>query len=169
MINVEKNYVHDIKDFEFVDGIFDLCRAAVEREALLIVVTNQAGIGRGLYTETQFHKLTKWMEDRFLEEKAPLAAVYFCPYHPSHGLGAYKKESFDRKPNPGMLLRARDDFIVDLSSSILIGDKETDIQAAQSAGIGKTVLLGQHTMKSKADMIVTSLVDARARLFPMGD
>jgi D-glycero-D-manno-heptose 1,7-bisphosphate phosphatase len=86
VINVEKNYVHRVEDFEFLDGIFDLCRAAIERKMPIVVVTNQAGIGRGYYSEAQFQTLTEWMKDRFEEERAPISAVYFCPNHPEQGI-----------------------------------------------------------------------------------
>lgn len=141
VINVEKNYVHRIEDFEFLDGIFDLCRAAVKRDMLIVVVTNQAGIGRGYYSEAQFQTLTDWMQARFEEERAPVAAVYHCPYHPDNGVGKYQVDSFDRKPKPGMILRARDELGLLLESSILIGDKASDIAAARAANVGRSVLL----------------------------
>lgn len=160
VINVEKNYVHCIEDFEFLDGIFDLCRAVTERNMPIVVVTNQAGIGRGYYSEAQFQTLTNWMRDRFEEAGAPVAAVYFCPYHPEHGVGSYRKESFDRKPNPGMLLRARDDLGLDLARSILIGDKASDIAAAKAAGVGVTLQLGSDIEDSTPDKVVYSLKEA---------
>jgi len=157
VINVEKNYVHRIEDFEFLDGIFDLCRAATERNMPIVVVTNQAGIGRGYYSEAQFLTLTDWMRARFEEERAPISAVYFCPYHPEQGIGEYRKESFDRKPNPGMLLRARDDLGLDLARSILIGDKASDIAAAKAAGVGLTLLLGSDIENATPNKLVYSL------------
>lgn len=160
VINVEKNYVHRIDDFEFLDGIFDLCRAAVERNMPIVVVTNQAGIGRGYYSEAQFQTLTEWMKARFEEAGAPIAAVYFCPDHPEHGVGSYRKESFDRKPNPGMLFRARDDLGLDLSRSILIGDKASDITAAKAAGVGVSLYLGHDVEASMANKVVYSLKEA---------
>ncbi len=160
VINVEKNYVHRVEDFEFLDGIFDLCRAAIERDMPIVVVTNQAGIGRGYYSEAQFQTLTEWMKARFEEAGAPIAAVYFCPDHPEHGVGSYRKESFDRKPNPGMLFRARDDLRLDLSRSILIGDKASDIAAAKAAGVGVSLQLGSDFECSIADKVVYSLKEA---------
>lgn len=162
VINVEKNYVHRIDDFEFIDGIFDLCRMAVERNMPIVVVTNQAGIGRGYYSEDQFETLTNWMRGRFAEEGVPVAAVYYCPYHPVHGVGPYRKESFDRKPNPGMLLRARDDLGLDLARSVLIGDKASDIFAAKEAGVGFTLLIGRDVERSTPDKVVYSLREACA-------
>lgn len=164
VINIEKNYVHRIEDFEFVDGIFALGRSAVANGMLLVVVTNQAGIGRGYYSEEQFHGLTEWMCRRFHEEQAPITAVYFCPFHPEYGVGDYRRESFDRKPNPGMILRARDELGLDLSQSILIGDKISDITAAKTAGIGFTILLGKKDTRSAADHVISSLIEAQELL-----
>jgi D-glycero-D-manno-heptose 1,7-bisphosphate phosphatase len=160
VINVEKNYVYRIEDFEFLDGIFDLCRAAAERNMPIVVVTNQAGIGRGYYSEAQFLTLTDWMRARFEEERAPIAVVYFCPFHPEYGVGTYGQESFDRKPNPGMLLRARDELGLDLGSSILIGDKGSDIAAAKAAGVGLAVLLGADVENAAPAKVVASLHEA---------
>jgi D-glycero-D-manno-heptose 1,7-bisphosphate phosphatase len=141
VINIERGYVHEREDFEFQGGIFELCRAARSLDYLIVVVTNQAGIGRGYYTEAQFLVLTGWMLSRFAEHNVPIARVYYCPYHPIHGIGDYKRESPDRKPLPGMLLRARADLGLDLADSVLVGDKATDIQAAEAAGVGTKILL----------------------------
>lgn len=136
VINHDSGYTSNTKDFKFIDGIFDLCRAAEKAGYLLIVVTNQAGIGRGYYSEKDFFALTDWMRNRFEEENAPLTDVFHCPYHPKHGVGDYKKDSFDRKPNPGMLLRAAEKHGLDLGRSIMIGDKDSDMQAASKAVVG---------------------------------
>ncbi|SCY21294.1 D-alpha,beta-D-heptose 1,7-bisphosphate phosphatase [Nitrosospira sp. Nl5] len=141
VINAEKNYVNRIEDFEFVDGIFDLCRSAVAAGMAIVVVTNQAGIGRGYYSEAQFLSVTEWMVSRFAEEGIVIGGVYYCPYHPEHGIGGYKADSFDRKPNPGMILRARDELGLSLERSILVGDKASDIAAARAASVGRAVLL----------------------------
>lgn len=141
VINVDHGYVHRIDHFEFVDGIFDLCRAAVALGWRPVVVTNQAGIGRGYYDEAQFQALTRWMRERFEAEGAPIAAVYHCPFHPEHGVGPYRVDSFDRKPQPGMLLRARDDLGLDLGASMMVGDTVSDMLAAQRAGVPVRCLL----------------------------
>jgi D-glycero-D-manno-heptose 1,7-bisphosphate phosphatase len=136
VINHDLGYTSRVEDFVFIDGIFDLCRAAYVADYLLIVVTNQAGIGRGLYTDEDFLKLTKWMLERFETENAKLTEVFYCPYHPEHGVGNYKRDSFDRKPNPGMLLSATKKYEINLAHSIMIGDKDSDMLAANSAGVG---------------------------------
>ena len=166
VINVERNYVHTIDEFEFVNGIFNLCRAAVNSEMLLVVVTNQAGIGRGYYTEIDFWQLTHWMEAHFEREKAPIAKVYYCPFHPEFGIGDYRQNSVDRKPNPGMLLRARDELGIDLANSVMIGDKESDVLAAAAAGIGKKILLANDGAGIAADAVFQSLAEIQALLFP---
>lgn len=136
VINHDSGYTSIADDFKFIDGIFELCRAAQRLGYLLIVVTNQAGIGRGYYSEQDFLSLTEWMRERFEGEGAPIADVFYCPYHPEHGIGRYKKDSFERKPNPGMLLHAAEKHGLNLKRSIMIGDKDSDMQAASKAGVG---------------------------------
>lgn len=136
VINHDAGYTSSAENFRFIEGIFDLCRAARRSGYQVIVVTNQAGIGRGYYSEQDFFTLTEWMRERFETEGAPIADVFHCPYHPENGVGYYKKDSFDRKPNPGMLLRAAKKHGLDLGGSIMIGDKDSDMQAASKAGIG---------------------------------
>lgn len=140
VINVNHGYVHTRKEFDFIDGIFDLARHAIDRNYILVVVTNQAGIGRGYYTEEQFHQLTKWMCEQFSAAGAPISRVYFSPYHPTAGIGEYLKDDYSRKPHPGMLLQAQKDLAIDLSTSVLIGDKVSDIQAGNTAGVGTNLL-----------------------------
>ncbi len=141
VINVDHAYVHRREDFQFIDGIFELCRSARSRGYRIFVVTNQAGIGRGYYTEDDFHALTAWMLERFAAEGAPIDKVYFCPFHPEHGVGAYKLDSPMRKPGPGMIQQAAREFGVDLAASMLVGDMDTDIQAGVAAGIGRLLQL----------------------------
>lgn len=144
VINVDHGYVHNSDNFEFIDGIFEVACKANESGYRIIVITNQAGIGRGYYSESQFHKLTAWMCDKFLNAGAPIAKVYFSPFHPTEGLGIYKKDDVSRKPRPGMILLAKDELNLDLPNSILIGDKVSDIQAGISAGVGTNLLFSKH-------------------------
>jgi D-glycero-D-manno-heptose 1,7-bisphosphate phosphatase len=142
VINVDLGYVGSQDRFQFVEEIFDLVRGARRLGMKVVVVTNQAGIGRGFYEEADFQKLTEWMRGRFEESGAPIDAVYHCPFHPTHGIGRYKAESFDRKPNPGMILRARDDLCIDLGRSAMVGDTVSDMHAALRAGIPIRCLFG---------------------------
>lgn len=141
VINVEKNYLHKIEEFEFIDGVFETLKFFKEQGYLLIIITNQAGIGRGYYTEEDFYVLNSWMIDEFKKEGIIIDGVYFCPHHPEHGIGKYKQDSYDRKPNPGMILKAQKEFDIDLSNSILVGDKESDIEAGLNAGVGINIIV----------------------------
>jgi len=169
VINVYREYVHSTEDFHFQEGIYELCQAAQTLGYLLLVVTNQAGIARGYYTESDFLELTNWMNQKFAEEQIQIARVYYCPYHPVHGLGKYKRDSADRKPSPGMLLRARTDFNLDLTKSVLIGDKMLDIEAAKAAGVGTKILFPSGTesiqLQDNDCFVSHSLDDIRQRFF----
>ena len=140
VINHDRGFVFKREDFEFVDGIFDVCRAARLRGFAIFVVTNQSGIGRGYYTERDFLELTEWMSGVFRSEGVRIDKVYFCASHPEFGLGAYEMDSPFRKPGPGMILQAADEFDVDLDKSVLVGDRESDMQAALNAGVGCRLL-----------------------------
>ena len=168
VINVDHGYVHRPDQFEFIDGIFDLCRHARDLGYLIVVVTNQAGIGRGLYTEQAFHALTTWMTQQFAERGIDIAAVYFCPHHALHGIGEYKRECERRKPNPGMLQDAARELGIDLGASMLIGDKESDIEAGLRAGLALTVRFGK-AERTRADAIAATHADALASITGLAD
>ena len=137
VINVDKHYVYRVEDCEFIEGIFDLCRKAKQDGYLVIVVTNQAGIAKGKYTEEDYFKFRDYVHAEFVKQGCPIDAEYYCPYHTDAVIEKYCKNSEDRKPNPGMILKAQKDFDIDLSKSILIGDKQSDIEAGKRAGVGK--------------------------------
>lgn len=141
VINHEVGWLHRVEDVRFVDGIFSLCRAAKELGYVIVVVTNQAGIGRGLYTVEDFERLTEWMLGEFRREGVELDAVYHSPFHPEHGIGEYRRDDEDRKPRPGMLLRARAAFGVELGESVIVGDRCTDVEAGLAAGVKRAFLL----------------------------
>jgi len=141
VVNVEIGYLHRIEDVEFVPGIFSLCRTAMRLGYRLVVVTNQAGIARGYYSEADFAALTEWMRGELLAEGVELDAVYYCPYHPEHGIGEYRREHEDRKPGIGMLQRAVREFGVSLADSVMVGDRCSDIAAANSAGLRQAFLI----------------------------
>ncbi len=112
VINLDHGYVHTVENFEFIDGIFDVVVAANRRGYIVVVVTNQAGIGRGYYSEAQFNALTDWMKSRFTAHGGEIRAVYYCPHHPEHGDYKYRIHCKCRKPSPGMILTAKDDFVL---------------------------------------------------------
>ncbi|GAA4781562.1 D-glycero-beta-D-manno-heptose 1,7-bisphosphate 7-phosphatase [Olivibacter ginsenosidimutans] len=135
VVNIDKGYVYQITAFEFVAGIFDICRYFQEQGYLLIIVTNQSGIARKLYTEADYAQLTEWMVQQFKAAGITINKVYHCPDHPD-----FTKPSQWRKPNPGMLLEAAKAFELNLTESVLIGDKPSDLEAAKRAGIKKAFL-----------------------------
>lgn len=129
-INVDHGYVYRQEDFEFLPGIFDLCRRAQELGFLIIVITNQSGIARGYYTEADYAKITSWMVAQFAEQGISIADVLHCP-----DLGG----EF-RKPEPGLFLLAQRKHGIDMASSVSVGDKPRDIEAAERAGCGRNFL-----------------------------
>ncbi len=143
VINLDHGYVYRIEDFEFVPGALAAAAALVRLGYALVVVTNQAGIGRGMYGEEDFARLTQWMRARFAEAGAPLVGVYHCPHHPELALGEYRIACDCRKPAPGMLLTAARDLNLDLPHSVIFGDKCDDMRAGLAAGVGQLVLLGK--------------------------
>lgn len=163
VINIDHAYVCKPENFEFIDGIFELCQTATRLGYLIFVVTNQAGVGRGYYTEKDFNKLTDWMCGIFKIQGVVIDKVYFCPFHPEHGVGDYKIDSPYRKPAPGMIHQAAKEFDVDLAKSVLVGDHEIDIQAGVAAGVGCNLLYipsGLHdAIETAASAVVESLSD----------
>ena len=139
VINIDHGYVCTPERTEFIDGIFDLCRAATKHGYLNVVVTNQAGIARGYYSEQQFLGYMDWVRSEFHAHDAQIDAVYYCPHHPVHGLGKYLLDCDCRKPKPGMILAARRDLDLDLAGSLLIGDSASDLAAGKAAGVGTCI------------------------------
>jgi D-glycero-D-manno-heptose 1,7-bisphosphate phosphatase len=142
VINVDHGYIWRREDFTFVEGTLS---AAARLHALgfaIVVVTNQSGVGRGLYTEADFHALTDWMKQSFAAADAPLAGVYWCPHHPKDAVGAYRRDCACRKPAPGLLLDAMRELDLDPARSVMFGDKRSDLEAAAAAGVNERVLLG---------------------------
>ena len=141
VVNREIGYLYRPDQVEFTPGIFDLCRHAQAKGFALIIITNQSGIARQLYSEADFQSLMNWMTEEFLHQDVRVDGYYFCPHHPEYGVGPYRKECEDRKPQPGMILKAATDHELDLKRSFLIGDRCSDIQAGAAAGIPNLILV----------------------------
>jgi len=142
VINIDHGYVYRREDFQFVPGMLAACAQLHRLGFVLVVVTNQSGIGRSLYDEDGYRRLTEWMRGEFAAAGAPLAGVYHCPHHPQAVLPQYRHACDCRKPAPGMLLAAARELSLELSRSVLFGDKASDIEAAVAAGVPQRVLLG---------------------------
>lgn len=165
VINEERDYVHHVEDFHLLPGATDGLRLLREHGYALVVVTNQAGIGRGMYTEEDYARLTAHIRSTLAADGVSLDAVYHCPHHPVAGVGAYRVDCDCRKPRPGMLLQASRALGIDLSSSVLIGDKQSDLEAGRAAGLDACVLVESgHTpsaeARSIADHTSAGLLDA---------
>jgi D-glycero-D-manno-heptose 1,7-bisphosphate phosphatase len=164
VINREISYLYRIQDFEFLPGVIGACRRFQDAGYLLIIITNQAGIARGYYSETDFHVLNDWMIDQFKKSGVWLARVLYSPFHPD-GLGQYRRDSFCRKPNPGLILQAQKEYDLDLPLSILVGDKESDIEAGLAAKVGKCILVRSgcpiDESATKAHAVMNSLAELR--------
>ncbi len=165
VINQEVGFLWQIERCRFVDGIFDLARYFVSRGFLIVVATNQSGIGRGLFTEADFRTLMDYISGEFRRHGAPIAAIYHAPEHPTEGVGRYRRDSAWRKPRPGMILAAKRDLGLDLSRSWGIGDEMRDIVACRDAGVATLVLLDDSAKapaKKDGVWVVSRLADVRA-------
>jgi len=158
VINKEKNYLFKIEDFEFIDGVFDSCEYLQNLGFKLIIITNQSGISRGLYSENDFLILNDWMVNKFRKKSIEILDVFYCPHSPYDNCNC-------RKPKPGMLIEAKNKYNIDMEKSWLIGDKENDIKAANNAGIKNTILVRSgHRIdesNSKANYLMNSIYESK--------
>jgi D-glycero-D-manno-heptose 1,7-bisphosphate phosphatase len=140
VINVERNYVHRPDQFELLPGAIDGMLRLRQAGYKLIVITNQAGIARGYYTEKDLQQLNAYMRHLLSSAGVILDGIYYCPHHPE-GIGIYRRHCNCRKPAPGMLLQAALDLNLDLPASVLIGDTVSDIAAGRAANVKSCVLV----------------------------
>ena len=134
-LNVDVDYLHDPADFVWTEGAIDAVRWANEHGYLAIVVTNQSGVARGYFPESDVSRLHEWMNTELQKHGAHIDAFYYCPHHPEAKLAAYRRDCDCRKPAPGLLLRALREHDVDPGASLMIGDAPRDIAGAAQAGI----------------------------------
>ncbi|MEN6568228.1 MAG: D-glycero-beta-D-manno-heptose 1,7-bisphosphate 7-phosphatase [Veillonellales bacterium] len=135
VLNIDHGYVYRSEDFEWMPGAIAAIKHFNDQGCLVFVITNQSGIARGYYTEQDFQKLNEFMERELAKHNARIDAFYYCPHHKDGIIPQYTKDCTCRKPQPGMLLKAMEEWPVDKDQSILIGDKPSDMEAAQAAGI----------------------------------
>ena len=158
VINKEIKYLHKIGDFEFINGIFDACLYFQSLGYKIIIITNQSGIFRGYYTLSDYQKVTQWMLDQFKHKNINILDIFHCPHGPDSTCDC-------RKPKPGMFLKAKDKHNTDMEKSWMIGDKERDTIAANSAGIDNTILVRSgHRIdesNSNAKIIINSIRQAK--------
>ncbi len=135
VLNVDSAYVHSSTAFDWTEGAIEAVRYLNDSGYYVVLVTNQAGIAKGIFTEEDFHQLTAWMKERLWEGGAYLDAVYYCPQHKDGTVRKFHGDSYYRKPNPGMIFKAFQDLPSKFEGSFLVGDKHTDHLAAEAAGI----------------------------------
>ena len=158
VINKDVGYLHKIDEFEFIDGVFEACLFFQKLDFEVIIISNQSGISRGFYPLADYKALTKWMLHQFKIEKISILDTFYCPHKPDAKCNC-------RKPMPGMLNKAREKFNIDMRKSWMIGDKETDIKAANLAGIKNTILVRSGHLidetNSNARFVIDSIKESR--------
>jgi D-glycero-D-manno-heptose 1,7-bisphosphate phosphatase len=126
IINEDTGYPHKPEHIRFRPEIFDICRLARQKGYLLIVITNQAGVAKGKFSEEDVRALNAWMKDQFKSRGIDIAAFYYCPHHKDGVIPEYARICNCRKPKPGMVEQALRDFSIDIPGSLVIGDKASD-------------------------------------------
>ena len=137
VLNVDVGYLYKIEDFQWIDGAIEAIKYFNDKDYYVFVITNQSGVARGYYKEEDINKLHNWMNQELAKYDAHIDEFFYCPHHVK---GIIKDYSFDcecRKPKIGMIKKALDKYDVQLESSLLIGDKDSDIECAENAGIKK--------------------------------
>ena len=135
VINKNFGYVFSAKNFVWLKNVKMAIKYAYIKKYLIIVVTNQSGVARGYYSENDIRKLHSEINKQLKTINCKIHDFFYCPYHPKHGNKKYKKDSFLRKPNPGMILKAANKWNIDLSKSLMIGDKKIDMIAAKRSNL----------------------------------
>ena len=169
VINQDHGYVSHRDDFVFIDGVIGAMKQLKEKGYKLVVVTNQSGIARGLFTENDFISLTEWMDWSLADRDIDLDGIYFCPHHPTAGTGPNTQVCQCRKPAPGMFLEAIADLDIDASASYMVGDKVSDLKAAHAAGVANLALVrtGKEITpegEAMAEAVYPSLVEFAEKL-----
>lgn len=144
-INVDINYLYKIEDFKFIDGLPEFIKKFNDLDYKVIVVTNQAGIARGYYTENDMHKLHEYINEELGRIGAHIDAFYFCPHHPE-----FTGDCNCRKPKAGMIEQAIKDFDIDVTQSVLFGDKSWDVEAGEKCGI-KSFIIEDSNFKKQVE------------------
>ncbi|MEZ2636988.1 D-glycero-beta-D-manno-heptose 1,7-bisphosphate 7-phosphatase [Morganella morganii] len=171
-INVDTGYVHKVDDFQFIENAIEAMQSIKQMGYALIIVTNQAGIARGMYTEEQFMHLTEWMDWSLADRGVDLDGIYYCPHHPEGTVEEFRQVCNCRKPAPGMLLDAQKYLKIDMGNSYMVGDKLDDMLAGRAAEVGTTVLVRTgkpvtEDAEAAADIVINSIADLPALLKPV--
>jgi D-glycero-D-manno-heptose 1,7-bisphosphate phosphatase len=156
-INVEKDYLYKIEDFEFIPGAPEAIKSLNQAGFLVVVTTNQSGVARGFYTEDDVMHLHRHIAAELDRYGAHVDVWLYCPHHPS-GRGSYALPCNCRKPLPGMLQEAAARHDIDLEHSTMIGDKLADIEAGEAAGCRTILVRTGYGRKDEADVGARTIV-----------
>ena len=160
VINEERGYVHRVEDFEFLPGAVAALRSLREQGYLLVVITNQSGIARGMYSEEDYERLTAHMTRMLAAAGAAPHASFYCPHLPDAAVARFRVDCDCRKPRAGMLRQAIEQWSVDVTESILVGDRASDVQAGRAAGVGRCYLVRSGKPLDEADIAQADAVFA---------
>ena len=162
-INIDKEYLYKSEDFEFEPKAVEALSILSSLGYILIVVTNQSGIGRGFYSENDLEKLHNHMDKLLKTSDIEIKKYYYCPHHKTEGIAHYKTSCSCRKPNPGMILQGIKEFDIDPTVSYMVGDKISDIDAGINANITPILLKTRSNIDfktvSKTNLIFNNLYD----------
>ncbi|MFH1386439.1 MAG: D-glycero-beta-D-manno-heptose 1,7-bisphosphate 7-phosphatase [bacterium] len=148
----DTGYIKSPKEIKFIPGAIEAIKQLQLAGYKIIIISNQAGVARGYYSEDMLQTIDKTVHRLVLHGGAHIDASYYCPHHPEHGVYPYKQECDCRKPFPGLIKKAEKDLKLDLSRSFMVGDKTTDIEAGQKAGV-KTVMVLTGRGKEEQNMV----------------
>jgi D-glycero-D-manno-heptose 1,7-bisphosphate phosphatase len=178
-INEEMGYINHIERFKMFDFVPESIRIFRRLGYKIIIVTNQSGIARGYFTENLLSEVHRKLIDQLKKFGAMVDDIYYCPHHPTEGKQPYRQNCDCRKPKPGMILKAKKDWDLDLSQCLLVGDRYKDIRFAKNLGIGSAMVLtgygmGEYTYQrdnweSEPDIIGENLLDVAKKLHQLSD
>ncbi|WP_294154223.1 HAD family hydrolase [uncultured Selenomonas sp.] len=134
-LNVDVHYLHRPEDFEWLPGAREAIKYVNDAGFLAIVITNQSGVARGYFPESDVLRVYDWMNEDLESLGAHLDALYYCPHHPHGSVPEYTKDCTCRKPKPGLVLQAIEEHHIDPAASVLIGDGDRDVECAERAGV----------------------------------
>ena len=162
VLNEDHGYTYKIEDCKILEGAVKGLQLIAKLEYKIIIITNQSGIARGLYSVDEFHSFMQYLLNILRMQNIPIAGYFFCPHHPEGIIPNYSVKCLCRKPEAGMIYDAKKKFQLDLSQSILVGDKESDIQAGKNAGLLANILITNSTTSliSEATHITPNLIGA---------